>query len=94
LSPTLPALLLLGASAAALAGLSLAPRPGQPVLAVFPPWTSNAAAFEDIVTTGWIPIASPRAFAIVALPAPGATPPGAFLVLDARGARGCSPRKT
>ncbi len=88
--------LLLAATLCCTAWLDLAPRPGQPVLAVFPPWWSRAEALQamiaadgDLVSPGRWPdmltAASSRAGLGKRLHRQGA-----WLLLDPRGLAGCA----
>ncbi len=87
---------LLPAAALGLLGLlallptALQPRPGAAVLALFPPGYGSAAAFSAAAEAGWHPVEGIRPNLLLLQPTAAARrPAGAWLVVDAAGARGC-----
>ncbi|GEO43200.1 hypothetical protein SAE02_73480 [Skermanella aerolata] len=88
----LPAFALLVASVVIGAVVMLTPRPDHAALIVFGPMTLVTEAVTRTVEAGWLPIASPRSFVIIARRHAGSEvrrPEGAFLLLDASGISGC-----
>ena len=76
--------------------LDLAPRPGQPVLAVFPPWWSRAEALEAMIVADG-DLVSPGRWPDVLIAASSTAGlgkrlhrQGAWLLLDPRGLAGCA----
>lgn len=86
----LPSLFLGVIGTGLVAAALLTPKPGASVLHVFPPGTTDSEALVRVLEAGWLPIATPRPFVVLAAPADAARPPrGAWMTLDALGARGC-----
>lgn len=85
-----PAGLLAAAGLGVLLALNLAPRPGRPVLFLFPPDMAAAQAFAHVAAAGWRPVTM-AAGVVLAAPdrADPGRPAGVWLTLDALGLRGC-----
>ena len=88
--------LLMAASLLCAAWLDLAPRPGQPVLAVFPPWWNRAGALKAMVAADG-DLVSPGRWPDMLIAASLRTGlgmrlhgQGAWLLLDPRGLAGCA----
>lgn len=93
--------LLLGLASLALVALQQAPRPGHPVLLVFPPGLGDGAALAGLLgAPGWRPVGlhriGPLSLGIAAPAEPGASAEalrrrsGAWLALLAGGPLGCA----
>ena len=95
LADVLPALLIGAATLSLLAGAQLAPRPGRPALALFPPWVRPARAFAlAAATPGWRPLALARtvlgsAVTLIPIRRTRLGHPAEALLLDRAGAAGC-----
>lgn len=72
--------------------LALSPRPGHAVMVVFDPRTAVTDAIALVSEAGWLPVAAPRPFIIIARPDAldhPRHPTDAYLLLDARAMSGC-----
>lgn len=91
---TLPILLML-ASLLGMAWLTLAPHPGEPILAVFPPWWSRTQTLQALIVAdaSLVGLGTGPNMVVAAGSAPGLPgrlhEAGAWLLLDARNAAGC-----
>ena len=91
----MPAVLFLLIGSAALLFLSVHPKPGRSVIAMFPDRLPDQEVFSRVVKAGWLPVRFPDGFpgrAVIA--APGQQPGslgdhGAWLVIDALWSKGC-----
>lgn len=73
--------------------VTLAPRRGENVVVVFPPDTPMSSAFMAVRASGLTALDFPRSNLVLAASTPNQvhqTPRGAWLMIDAMGARGCS----
>lgn len=83
-------------SLAGVAWLTLAPQPGRPVLAVFPPWWDRARVVEAVIRAqgSLVGLGAWPGMLVAAAPAPDLPErlraAGAWLLLDARNAAGCT----
>lgn len=88
----LPALAFAVMGSVALGAATLAPRDDAPVLVVFAPGTVPEDGLMRVIGAGWRPIATPGPGLVLADPDGAGTrrPPGAWVVLNAMGLRGCT----
>jgi hypothetical protein len=90
----LPAISLLIGGLVLSGGLPLSPHPGEAAIVAFSPSISGAEAFAHVVEAGWLPVASPFPFLILARPDgtdQPRRPAGAYLLLNAGAMVGCLP---
>lgn len=77
--------------------LTLSPRSGHAVMVVFDPRTTVSDAIALVSEAGWLPVAAPRPFIVIARPDARDHPRypiDAYLLLDARAMSGCLPADT
>lgn len=92
-----PALALALLTSLVLVLAAAAPKPGRPVVAIFPPTIGDDEALRRLVASGWLPLRSVALrlsgpVAVLARPDAGDSagkPPGVWLMIDAGGLTGC-----
>lgn len=93
----IPAIALLFGGLALSAVLTLSPHPGEPALVVFSPSTPSGEAFARVAEAGWLPVASPYPFLVLARPdgaGQSRRPADAYLLLNASAIFGCLPAES
>ena len=93
----LPAITLLLGGLALGGALILSYHPGKPALVVFPPSIPGAEAFSHVAEAGWLPVASPYPFLIIARPdgtGQSRRPIDAYFLLNASAMFGCLPAES
>ncbi|EWY38511.1 hypothetical protein N825_13230 [Skermanella stibiiresistens SB22] len=93
----LPAAALLAGGLVVGGAVTLSPKAGHSVMVVFGPGTAATEAVSRVIKAGWLPVASPRPFLVIARPdtaAEARRPDDAYLLLDARAMSGCQPQSS